>query len=141
MVPPPVGWDQFQRIENFHILQLDRYTFTFLVGILPSSTLRTFRGGTSQKNHPVHKKFWIMCRFSFEQKGKASTRKQSPVLKKVDLRVSMKNYNHFKMFGTELRIDRSGVFQDPCAGDSGGPLMYLDRRSYRWTLIGQIIVI
>ena len=29
-------------------------TFTFLVGILPSSTLRTFWGGTIKKNHPVY---------------------------------------------------------------------------------------
>ena len=63
---------------------------------------------------------------------------QSPVLRRVDLRVSMKKYKHFKMFGTELKKDKNGVFEDPCAGDSGGPLMYRDRSSHRWTLIGQI---
>ena len=32
---------------------MKRPTFTFLVGILPSSTLRTFLGGTIRKKHPV----------------------------------------------------------------------------------------
>ena len=37
------------------------------------------------------------------------------------------------MFGTEVEF-KDGVPQDPCAGDSGGPLMYqsLDR----WIIIG-----
>ena len=43
---------------ELHILLLDRSTFTFLVGILSSSTLRTFLGGTSKKKHPVHFGIW-----------------------------------------------------------------------------------
>ena len=39
---------------KLNILLLKRPTFTFLVGILPSSTLRTFWGGTIRKKHPVY---------------------------------------------------------------------------------------
>ena len=69
-------------------------------------------------------------------KENVSTFYQSPVLRKVNLKVSTKNYNHFKMFGTELSKDKTGMFQDACAGDSGGPLMYLEKSSQRWILIG-----
>ena len=70
------------------------------------------------------------------EKGKPSTNAQSTQLKRVDLRVSMKNYRHFRMFGTDLeKVD--GVYKDPCSGDSGGPLMYRDKDSGRWILIGQ----
>ena len=51
--PASLGRDQFQSIEKLLHLLFYRSTFTFLVGILPSSTLRTFWGGTSQKRHPV----------------------------------------------------------------------------------------
>ena len=73
-----------------------------------------------------------------EKQGQAWTAEQSKMLKRVDLRVSMKTYKHFKMLGTETR-QKNGVYQDPCAGDSGGPLMYQDRSSGRWVLIGQHI--
>ena len=53
VVPPLLGRDQFQSIEKLLHLLFYRSTFTFLVGILPSSTLRTFWGGTIWKNHPV----------------------------------------------------------------------------------------
>ena len=72
-----------------------------------------------------------------EEKGQSWTKKQSTQLKRVNLRVSMKNFKHFKMFGTELKKGPDGVYQDPCAGDSGGPLMYQDKGSGRWMLIGQ----
>ena len=65
-----------------------------------------------------------------EDKSKTWTRKQSAELKRVSLRVSMKNFRHFRMFGTELE-KKNGVYQDPCAGDSGGPLMYQDNNSGR----------
>ena len=73
-----------------------------------------------------------------EEEGQAWTAEQSTKLKRVDLRVSMKTYKHFKMLGTETR-QKNGVYQDPCSGDSGGPLMYQDRSSGRWMLIGQNI--
>ena len=73
-----------------------------------------------------------------EEEGQAWTAEQSTKLKRVDLRVSMKTYKHFKMLGTETK-EISRVYQDPCAGDSGGPLMYQDRSSGRWMLIGQHI--
>ena len=40
------------RVKTSH-LAVGWSTFTFLVGILSSSTLRTFLGGTSKKKHPV----------------------------------------------------------------------------------------
>ena len=63
---------------------------------------------------------------------------QSPMLKRVNLMVSMRNFNRQTIIGTELRQNSNGDFEDPCAGDSGGPLMYEDTSSQRWTLIGQI---
>jgi hypothetical protein len=46
-------------------------------------------------------------------------------------------YNHRAMFGTLLR-KKQGIYQDPCSGDSGGPLMYRDRASRRWIIIGTV---
>ena len=63
------------------------------------------------------------------------TSRGSPFLKRVDLRVSNTTYNHSKMFGTVVEYKR-GEWQDPCGGDSGGPLMYQDPDSGRWILIG-----
>ena len=65
---------------------------------------------------------------------------QNPLLKRVDLMVSRKNFQHTTIFGTETK-QINGVYQDPCAGDSGGPLMYEDKSTHRWILIGQINVI
>ena len=45
-------------------------------------------------------------------------KKQSPVLKKVELTVSDKKYRHYKMFGT-LVSKQDNMYQDPCSGDSG----------------------
>ena len=73
-------------------------------------------------------------------KGWTASEGQSPNLRRVDLRVSMKNYKHFTLLGTETK-QINGVYQDPCAGDSGGPLMYEDKSSQRWIVIGQINVI
>ena len=44
--------------------------------------------------------------------------RQSPVLKSVWLKVSTKEYKHYKMLGTELSI-KDNEYQDPCSGDSG----------------------
>ena len=72
----------------------------------------------------------MFFRFSYENKH------QSPMLKRVNLRVSTKSFKHSKMLGT-LVEKKNGVYQDPCAGDSGGPLMYQDQSSGQWILIGQ----
>ena len=45
--------------------------------------------------------------------------KPSPVLRKVELTVSSKVYQHTKFFGTELSRNSLGLFKDPCRGDSG----------------------
>ena len=46
------------------------------------------------------------------------SRVQSPVLKEVNLTVSNKRYEHYKMLGTELK-KINGLYQDACSGDSG----------------------
>jgi len=61
----------------------------------------------------------------------------SNVLKVVDLRVSRKKYKHKKIFGTIL-YKKQNLYQDPCAGDSGGPLMYYKKRSNQYVLIGTL---
>ena len=60
---------------------------------------------------------------------------QSPDLRKVNMLVSDYPYQKKKMFGTVLEQE-GGVFKDPCAGDSGGPLMYQIPGSGRWVIIG-----
>jgi len=63
--------------------------------------------------------------------------KQSKTLKYVWLKVNPRKYNHTFMFGTFLS-KRDGVYQDPCSGDSGGPLMYLNENNSRFSLIGTV---
>ena len=54
----------------------------------------------------------------------------------VKLTVSKYKFKHYKMLGTELKR-KDGVPQDPCSGDSGGPLMYKEEESRQWVIIGQ----
>lgn len=63
--------------------------------------------------------------------------KQSPYLKKVKLTVSKKKYYMSKMFGT-LLSKKDSIYQDPCSGDSGGPLMHFDTARNAWVLIGTV---
>ena len=51
--------------------------------------------------------------------------------------MSHTTYKQSKMFGTELEFKR-GEWQDPCSGDSGGPLMYQTPGSDRWVIIGKL---
>lgn len=60
------------------------------------------------------------------------SKSQSPFLRKAKLRISNKRYNLYKMFGTKLET------ADPCSGDSGGPLMYRDKISGRYVIIGTV---
>jgi len=62
---------------------------------------------------------------------------QSPVLKMVQLTVSPKKYRHTKMFGTELS-KKEHQYQDPCSGDSGGPLMFHNKAQAKYILIGTV---
>merc|ERR1712142_197477 len=63
--------------------------------------------------------------------------KQSPKLKVVDLKVNPARYDRKYMFGTFLKKEK-GKYEDPCAGDSGGPLMYLNSKTKRYELIGTV---
>jgi len=70
------------------------------------------------------------------------SRKQSPLLQSVDLKVSNKKFKHKKLFGTELKRmrDKYGKksYGDACSGDSGGPLMYQNITTGKYILIGTV---
>jgi len=73
--------------------------------------------------------------------GKTGRWESSDVLKRVDLIVSRKRYNHEKVLGTVLHKDFEGyrlVYQDPCSGDSGGPLMYFNKARGSYEIIGTL---
>merc|ERR1719187_2917408 len=63
--------------------------------------------------------------------------KQSTLLKHIDLTVSYATGYNKNYFYTDIEII-DGVPQDPCAGDSGGPLMHQDPTTNRWTIIGTV---
>ena len=80
-------------------------------------------------------------RFALKNKNVPWTGRQSVLLKRVNLKVSKKKFKHTKMFGTNLEFKR-GEWQDPCSGDSGGPLMHRtqnigDSDTGRWVIIGE----
>ena len=80
-----------------------------------------------------------------DNKIDAHTKLQSNLLKRVNLQITGSTDDHPKMFGTKVEFKR-GEYQDPCAGDGGGPLMVridktrADRPTIakynRWVLIG-----
>jgi len=74
----------------------------------------------------------------FKENSIRRSKDLSPVLRKVTLRVSSKLYEHKKIFGTELRKNADGKYMDPCAGDSGGPLMKMlyDKAIIIGTVVG-----
>ena len=67
-----------------------------------------------------------------DNKIDAYTKMQSNLLKRVNLKISgIPNPN---MLSTSVDFKR-GEYQDPCAGDGGGPLM--KRAGGRWVLLGK----
>jgi len=62
---------------------------------------------------------------------------QSPHLKYVPLKVNPRKFSHRFMFGTKVS-KKDDVYQDPCSGDSGGPLMYLNKSTNKYVLIGTV---
>jgi len=75
--------------------------------------------------------------FATNNKQDDWTGQQSKFLKRVNLSVSKTKYSNDKMLGTKVEFD-NGEWQDPCAGDGGGPLMYQDPDSDRWVIIGTL---
>ena len=68
----------------------------------------------------------------------AWTGKQSKFLKRVNLKVSTKKFEHKLMLGTKIEGPANsdkGEVQDTCAGDDGGPLM-LPVTPNQWVIIG-----
>jgi len=61
---------------------------------------------------------------------------QSRYLKHVNLTVSRHTRDYY-LYTDVAVID--GVPQDPCGGDSGGPLMHQDPTTKRWTIIGTVV--
>ena len=64
---------------------------------------------------------------------------ESPLLKRINLRVSSTAYKHEKMMGTLVEgpaASGKGEWQDPCAGDGGGPLMLPAEGTNQWVVIG-----
>merc|ERR1719315_313692 len=61
---------------------------------------------------------------------------QSRTLKHVNLTVSSPATTSNYFYTDIPSID--GVPQDPCAGDSGGPLLHQDPTTLRWTIIGTV---
>ena len=78
----------------------------------------------------------VLYRTVEEDRTQMWTKAQSAMLKRVDLTVSTHKFKHYKMFGT-LTEKKDGDYQDPCSGDSGGPLMYQMKNSRQWMIIGQ----
>ena len=54
-------------------------------------------------------------------------------LKHVDLEVAKKQDN-FMLFTKVKKVN--GIYQDPCSGDSGGPLLH--KENGRWVIIGTV---
>jgi len=62
---------------------------------------------------------------------------QSRFLKEVDLTVSDVSHRNKNHFYTDI-VKVNGKLEDPCGGDSGGPLMHKNYINNQWTIIGTV---
>jgi len=79
--------------------------------------------------------------FALENREVPWTGRFTNLLKRVNLKVSEKNFKHTKMFGTDIEGPKNsdkGERQDTCAGDDGGPLM-LPTKDNKWVIIGTLM--
>ena len=105
---------------------------------VPSTGAREWWQQAGEGDFAFSKSFQLLIfRPYTDNKKNDWTRWMSHLLKRVDLTVSNTKFNHSKMFGTKVEF-KNGEYQDPCSGDSGGPLMYETPSSKRWVIIGQL---
>merc|ERR1719489_644738 len=80
-------------------------------------------------------------KFALNDNKNPWTNMESPLLKRINLRVSSTAYKHEKMMGTLVEgpaASGKGEWQDPCAGDGGGPLMLPAEGTNQWVVIGTV---
>ena len=85
-----------------------------------------------------------LCRQVFYDKNYTWTGRsngQTTLLKRVDLTVNKDpTGDKYQWLLTDVEF-KDGEYQDPCAGDSGGPLMYKNQQSdgsAKWVIIGEL---
>merc|ERR1711974_465984 len=75
-------------------------------------------------------------RYKVAKRKTGKVERQSLSLRDVELAVSSKKYDHYKMFGTK-GTNEKGKVTDACSGDSGGPLIWKSPAA-RFVLIGTV---
>ena len=78
-----------------------------------------------------------LCRQTLNNTNYPWTARQATLLKRVNLTVYKdppESEEQWLFTKVELK---DGEYQDPCAGDSGGPLMYKTPQSDKWVIIGE----